>query len=115
MSTFLKRSREMAGLTQVQLAEKMGVSTVAVQNWESGKTNISYRRYQDLAVILNIPVDKLIKETIIDEDKSRLDNWPDFIFSEDTNKLVDMCKSQYKNVGKMEYKNVGFSTYSSAV
>ena len=26
-----------------------------------------------------------------------------------------VCKSQYKNVGKMEYKNVGFSTYSSAV
>lgn len=74
MSTFLKRSRESAGITQAQLAEKMGVSTVAVQNWESGKTNISYGRYQDLAVILNIPVDKLIKETIIDEDKTRLDN-----------------------------------------
>ena len=29
--------------------------------------------------------------------------------------LVGLCKSQYKNVGKMEYKNVGFSTYSSAV
>lgn len=90
MSTFLKRSRESAGITQAQLAEKMGVSTVAVQNWESGKTNISYGRYQDLAVILNIPVDKLIKETIIDEDKTRLDNWPDFLFDENTNELVDM-------------------------
>ena len=29
--------------------------------------------------------------------------------------LMLVCKSQYKNVGKMEYKNVGFSTYSSAV
>lgn len=90
MSTFLKRSRESAGITQADLAEKMGVSIVAVQNWESGKTNISYKRYQDLAVILNIPVDKLIKETIIDEDKTRQDNWPDFLFSNDTNELVDM-------------------------
>lgn len=90
MSTFLKRTREAAGITQAELAEKMGVSIVAVQNWESGKTNISYKRYQDLAVILNIPVDKLIKETIIDEDKTRQDNWPDFLFSEYTNKLVDM-------------------------
>lgn len=90
MSTFLKRTREAAGITQAELAEKMGVSIVAVQNWEGGKTNISYKRYQNLAVILNIPVDKLIKETIIDEDKTRQDNWPDFLFSEYTNKLVDM-------------------------
>ena len=90
MSTFLKRTREATGITQAELAEKMGVSIVAVQNWESGKTNISYKRYQDLAVILNIPVDKLIKETIIDEDKTRQDNWPDFLFSEYTNELVDM-------------------------
>lgn len=34
MSTFIKRSREAAGLTQAKLAEKMGVSTVAVETLE---------------------------------------------------------------------------------
>ena len=37
MSTFIKRKREEAGLTQAQLAEKMDVTVVSVQNWENGK------------------------------------------------------------------------------
>ena len=114
MSTFLKRSRESARITQAQLAEKMGVSTVAVQNWECGKTNISYGRYQDLAVILNIPVDKLIKETIIDEDKARFDNWPDFLFSKDTNELVDMLHlnmAQQDLFGLLYIYNTDFREY----
>lgn len=114
MSTFLKRTREAAGITQAELAEKMGVSIVAVQNWESGKTNISYKRYQDLAVILNIPVDKLIKETIIDEDKTRLDNWPDFLFDENTNELVDMLHlnmAQQDLFGLLYIYNTDFREY----
>ncbi len=47
MSTFIKRCREEAGLTQAQLAEKMGVSVVAVQNWENGKTKV-YGRQKDV-------------------------------------------------------------------
>ena len=43
MSTFIKRHREEAGLTQEQLAEKMNVSTVAVQNWEKGVTKIDQK------------------------------------------------------------------------
>ena len=60
MRKFIKTCRKNAGLTQEQLAEKMGVSVVSVQNWESGKTNIEIRRFRDLAAVFNVPVEKLI-------------------------------------------------------
>ena len=58
MSTFIKRCREEAGLTQAQLAEKMDVSVVAVQNWENGKTRLNLDRYHELSEIFNVPVEK---------------------------------------------------------
>lgn len=89
MSTFIKKCREAARLTQAQLAEKMDVSVVAVQNWEKGKNKINLDRYMDLAAVFNVPVDKLIKEMLIEEDKLRPDRWPDFLFDEETNAIVN--------------------------
>ena len=88
MSTFIKKCREAAGLTQAQLAEKMDVSVVAVQNWRR-KNKINLDRYMDLAAVFNVPVDKLIKEMLIEEDKLRPDRWPDFLFDEETNAIVN--------------------------
>lgn len=89
MRKFIKACRINAGLTQEQLAEKMGVSVVSVQNWESGKTNIEMRRYMELAAVFNVPVEKLIKEMIIEEDSKRPDRWPGFLFDHDTNVIID--------------------------
>lgn len=89
MNKFIKTCRKNAGLTQEQLAEKMGVSVVAVQNWESGKTKIENRRYMELSAVFNVPVDKLIKEMIIEEDKKRPDRWPGFLFDDYTNDIID--------------------------
>lgn len=89
MNTFIKKCRKEAGLTQEKLAEKMNVSVVAVQNWEKGKTGISIEKYLDLAAIFNVPVEVLIKETLIEADKTRADNWPEFLFDENTNDIVN--------------------------
>lgn len=89
MSTFIKRHREEAGLTQEQLAQKMNVSTVAVQNWEKGVTKIDQKRYRKLAEIFNVPLDDLIKEMLIEADKSRVNNWPAFLFDDETNAIID--------------------------
>ena len=89
MSRFVKTCRMNAGLTQEQLAEKMGVSVVSVQNWESGKTKIEIRRYRELAAVFNVPVEKLIKEMIIEEDKKCPDRWPGFLFDDYTNDIID--------------------------
>lgn len=89
MSRFIKKCREEAGLTQAKLAEKMNVSVVAVQNWEKGKNGISPDKYIDLAAIFNVSVEKLIKEMVIEEDKSRPDRWPEFLFDEYINDIVN--------------------------
>ncbi len=89
MNKFIRTCRTNAGLTQEQLAEKMKVSVVAVQNWESGKTRIEIRRCVELAAVFNIPVEKLIKEMIIEEDKKRLDLWPEFLFDKEINAIID--------------------------
>lgn len=46
----IARARKTGGLTQVQLAEEMGVSQPTIANWESGETTPSddqVRRLQD--------------------------------------------------------------------
>ena len=89
MSSYIKKCREEAGLTQAQLAEKMDVTIVSVQNWEGGKTKINQDKYLKLAEVFNVPVEKIIKEIIIEEGKKQRDNWPDFLFDDETNKIVD--------------------------
>ena len=89
MNTFIKKCREEAGLTQEKLAEKMKVSVVTVQNWEKGRQGIRTDKFRALAAVFNIPVDKLIKELVIEEDKTRSDNWPEFLFDEYTNSIID--------------------------
>ena len=76
MSTFIKKCREEAGLTQAALADKMGVSVMSVQNWERGRTKIEMGRLTELASIFNVPVEKLINEILIEEDRNRPDMWP---------------------------------------
>ncbi|MGH2855609.1 MAG: helix-turn-helix domain-containing protein [Solirubrobacteraceae bacterium] len=44
----LKLIRESAGLTQVQLAEKLGVEVASVQGWESGRRPLAALRAVDL-------------------------------------------------------------------
>lgn len=91
MSSFIKRKREEAGLTQADLAEKMEVSVASVQNWESGRSKIDQGKYMQLSEVLNVPVDQIIKEVLIeaDNEKKHLDNWPSFLFDDETNGIID--------------------------
>ena len=91
MSRYIKRKREEAGLTQAELAERVDVSVVSVQNWESGRCKVGLEKYGVLSEVLNVPVDQLIKEMLIELDNERkhLDKWPYFLFDDDTNRIVD--------------------------
>ena len=89
MNTFIKKCREEAGLTQEKFAEKMKVSVVTVQNWEKGRQGIRTDRLRELSAVFIIPVDKLIKELLIEEDRTRSDNWPEFLFDDYTNSIID--------------------------
>lgn len=61
-------ARKTLGLSQMKLAEKIGVSYQQVQKYESGKSEISITRFCQLASALNIPVKTLMSQgTMISE------------------------------------------------
>ena len=55
----IKDYREMAGLTRVQLADRMGVSKVAVRKWEVGLAHPSADKLPALAGLLGCTIDEL--------------------------------------------------------
>ena len=74
---YIKRARNEAGLTQEQVAEHMGVSKVAVQNWEE-TGGIRRERLKKLSELYNVPIGEL--SAALDTDDEEGDNWPDCRF-----------------------------------
>ena len=56
----IKELREEHGLTQQQLAERMGVTQAAVARWESGENKLNSENLIKLADILNTTTDALL-------------------------------------------------------
>lgn len=62
MQTFLKQMRKNAGLTQQQVAERLGIALPNYNHLENGKTKLDVDRMEELAKIFNCdPVDFLIE------------------------------------------------------
>ncbi len=59
MISNLKKAREMAGLTQQQLAEKVGVLRQTILFLEKGEYNPSLRLAYKISKIVKVPIDKL--------------------------------------------------------
>lgn len=57
----LKRLREQTGLTQVQLAELIGVAQSTVGMWEIGENDPRADKLPDLARVLHCTIDDLFK------------------------------------------------------
>lgn len=57
----LKRLRERRGLTQAQLASRIGVHRVTIATWETGRYRPSIDALPRLAKALNVKVTDLIK------------------------------------------------------
>ncbi|MDO5783433.1 MAG: helix-turn-helix transcriptional regulator [Eubacteriales bacterium] len=74
----IKKHRMQSGLTQAQLAEKLGVATITIRQYESEKREPRLEQQQKIAAALNIPVTELLAsseietyETGADFDKAR--------------------------------------------
>ena len=57
-----KRARLIAGMTQHELAEKLGVSAVSIHNWESGRNLPKAKRLKDVAHALQTTAADLLDE-----------------------------------------------------
>lgn len=58
----IKDMRKKAGLTQMELAKKLGVVQSAVATWESGEGYPAASRLIEIAAALNCTVDDLLRE-----------------------------------------------------
>lgn len=56
----LKEVRKKAGLTQVELAEKVGCSQVCVARWEKGTNDPSLKMAKALAEALKCKIDDIL-------------------------------------------------------
>ena len=57
---FILNCRKEKGLTQEQLAEKLGVTSKSISRWENGNTMPDYSLLKDLCNELNINVNELL-------------------------------------------------------
>ena len=60
----LRQQRKKAGLTQIELAEKLGVSIATLRRWESGETAPTGTRIMEIAALLKISPDEIIKDNV---------------------------------------------------
>lgn len=57
---FMSVCRKEKGLTQAQLAERLGVSDKSISRWETGKTMPDLSLYEPLCEILDIKISELL-------------------------------------------------------
>ena len=105
----LKDLRKQAGLTQVDVAEKLGISQPAYASWERGVKKPTQDNLVKIAQILNVSVDYLVgnSEERIDE----LDNI-ELLFRMNSKGLTEEEKEifkkeliEYMGVRKKNFKN----------
>ena len=58
----IKRLRKAAGMTQMQIAEKMGITYQQVQKYEKGASELTIKRLKQVASALSVPPDTFIPE-----------------------------------------------------
>lgn len=89
---YLRNARERANITQTEFAERVGVSTTTVQNWESG-TLPDKNHWETIIKQLKLSKEDFIKyyaNAILPEEKTYLPKpFPDFLYPE---KLLDKIK-----------------------
>ncbi|WCL51256.1 helix-turn-helix domain-containing protein [Leptospira sp. GIMC2001] len=56
----ISKFRQVNGLTQLELASRLGMSRTAYNQLENGNTQISVEKLYEIAEILNVPVVKLL-------------------------------------------------------
>ncbi|WP_175057838.1 helix-turn-helix domain-containing protein [Streptococcus salivarius] len=89
----LKDLRKQAGLTQVDVAEKLGISQPAYASWERGVKKPTQENLVKIAQILNVSVDYLVGNS--EKKSDELDNI-ELLFRMNSNGLTEEEKEIFK-------------------
>lgn len=93
----IKAARKKAGMTQAQLAEKLGISYVGVSQWENDLRNPKLDTLQRIASALGVPVQELISdwEAVDKEEFKRV-----FIYGEGIKDRIDAALDRLNDEGQ---------------
>ena len=93
----IKAARKKAGMTQAQLAEKLGISYVGVSQWENDLRNPKLDTLQRIASALGVPVQDLIRdwEAVDKEEFKRV-----FIYGEGIKDRIDAALDRLNDEGQ---------------
>ena len=61
LATYIRSRRKNIGMTQKELAEKVGVSTNTVARWERGESEPSWSDFLKLCVVLGMKMEDFVK------------------------------------------------------
>lgn len=89
----LKTLRKEAGLTQVDVAEKLGISQPAYASWERGVKKPTQVNLVKIAQVLNVSVDYLVGNS--EEKAGELDNI-ELLFRMNSKELTEEEKAVFK-------------------
>ena len=67
----IKKTREKAGLTQQQLADKLGITQSAIAKFENDKTNIKHVTLEKIANALNVSLTDLMPELLLTDSEKK--------------------------------------------
>lgn len=91
----LKTLRKEAGLTQVDVAEKLGISQPAYASWERGVKKPTQENLVKIAQILSVSIDYLLDNSDEDIKYGELDN-VEILFRMNSKGLTDEEKAVFK-------------------
>ena len=89
----LKELRKQAHLTQVELANKLGIVQSSYADWERGKKKPTQDNLVKIAQVLNVSVDYLVGNS--EEKADELDNI-ELLFRKNSEGLSDVEKSVFR-------------------
>lgn len=90
--------RRTADLTQVQLAERLGVSQQTMAHYENGYLRISVELIRQLSKELSIPVEELIDAPKVEKRKKR---GPASVLERQVEKIGTMPRTKQKFISEM--------------
>lgn len=102
----IKKARESAGMTQKELAEKLGIKAGTISAFEKDRTNIKHSTAKKISDALEIPLSMILKdsEDILNDFVAHPEEWEDVSHKYTSNKQVLLNKyfSDLNAVGKDE-------------
>ncbi|MBQ8132011.1 MAG: helix-turn-helix transcriptional regulator, partial [Bacilli bacterium] len=94
---FIQERRKLKELTQVELAEKLGVSNRTISSWENGNSLPDYSMFQGLCNELDISIVELLNGEIIETEDFKIKT-DDAIKNTIEYSNITIKKSRIKNI-----------------